>query len=329
MASQVSSSSRIGTAVIGGATATVVALNAASGNSWLFSRSPNPERLKSGTVSLMSGATSGFVSCVLFQPFDVVKTIQQCKTNTSGQSMYRVAHDVVAKRGMAGLWCGLNPSLCRTVPGVGMYFSMLSVVKSKVTPSGPDGQYSGLQNFACGAGSRVLVGTVMLPVTVVKTRVESGMFSYNGVGSALVSIGRVEGMRGLYSGAFATALRDAPFSGVYLFLYNRSKYAVQDVAAPGFVKHLGCGVVAGSIASLCTQPQDVLKTRMQLHPSRYPTTWSAAVALCKEQGVRGFYSGLAPRIARRTFMTAVSWTIFEEVAPLYKAAIDRAIQGPQ
>ena len=40
--------------------------------------------------------------------------------------------------------------------------------------------------------------------------------------------------------------------------------------------HFSCGVTAGMMASLITQPADVLKTHMQLYPKRYGRLRNAA-----------------------------------------------------
>lgn len=33
--------------------------------------------------------------------------------------------------------------------------------------------------------------------------------------------------------------------------------------------HFSCGIIAGLLASLVTQPADVIKTKMQLYPGKY------------------------------------------------------------
>lgn len=41
--------------------------------------------------------------------------------------------------------------------------------------------------------------------------------------------------------------------------------------------HFSSGVVAGIAASLATNPADVLKTKMQLYPDKFPNALSAAL----------------------------------------------------
>ena len=101
---------------------------------------------------------------------------------------------------------------------------------------------------------------------------ESGQYTYGGTLDALHSVLRAEGMRGLTAGLLPTLLRDVPFSGLYLMFYERLKRAVlssgssapQVVFISGGWVHFGCGLVAGVLASLVTQPADVVKTRLQL-----------------------------------------------------------------
>ena len=57
-------------------------------------------------------------------------------------------------------------------------------------------EHSTTENAVMGGAARLLAAGVMMPFTVVKTRVESGLFHYQGVGHALLSIGREQGIRG-------------------------------------------------------------------------------------------------------------------------------------
>ena len=43
----------------------------------------------------------------------------------------------------------------------------------------------------------------------------------------------------------------------------------------------GCGIIGGSLASLFTQPADVVKTRMQLCPSKYSGNVSAIISIIR------------------------------------------------
>lgn len=72
----------------------------------------------------------------------------------------------------------------------------------------------------------------------------------------------------------------------------------------------GCGVGAGVLASLVTQPADVIKTRLQLNSN---TTVVAVIReMAVKEGVTGFFRGGVPRMLRRTMMAALAWTVYEQ-----------------
>lgn len=77
--------------------------------------------------------------------------------------------------------------------------------------------------------------------------------------------------------------------------------------------HFTCGITAGILASIVTNPADVVKTRMQLYPNKFPNILSAAIYIHQTHGVFGYFQGMVPRMLRRTLMAAMAWTIYERV----------------
>ncbi|EEB19807.1 mitochondrial carrier protein, putative [Pediculus humanus corporis] len=67
--------------------------------------------------------------------------------------------------------------------------------------------------------------------------------------------------------------------------------------------HFTCGIIAGILASLVTQPADVIKTKMQLYPGEFSSVKSVIIYLQKRDGVSGYFKGLVPRMLRRTLMS--------------------------
>ena len=74
-----------------------------------------------------------------------------------------------------------------------------------------------------------------------------------------------------------------------------------------------CGLSAGLLASLVTQPFDVLKTNMQLHSPCHMGVLSTSVLIFQTKGFLSFFTGMTLRIMRRSLMSAVSWTLFESL----------------
>uniref|UniRef100_A0A1A7W702 Solute carrier family 25, member 38b n=1 Tax=Iconisemion striatum TaxID=60296 RepID=A0A1A7W702_9TELE len=144
---------------------------------------------------------------------------------------------------------------------------------------------------------------------------QSGCYNYASVAGALRSMYETEGVRALFSGLTATLLRDAPFSGIYVMFYSQAKRALpQEVTSAPYAPlvNFSCGVVAGVMASLVTQPADVVKTHIQVSSSHWSTT-DAVHYIYREYGVGGFFRGAVPRSLRRTLMAAMAWTVYEQL----------------
>ncbi|XP_032830704.1 mitochondrial glycine transporter isoform X2 [Petromyzon marinus] len=226
--------------------------------------------------------------------------------------MVSVLTHVVRTESVRGLWKGLGPSLVRCVPGVGIYFCTLHSLRESFFR---DRAPSALDSLLLGLSARTISAVCMLPVTVVKTRYESGRFKYRSVLGALSSIRKTEGIRALFSGLTATLARDAPFSGIYVMIYTQAKHMLlhgveREGQAP---TRFACGVLAGVVASLVTQPADTIKTYMQMEPHRFSHTGQTFVAICRSQGLTGLFHGAVPRCLRRTLVTAMAWTVYERM----------------
>lgn len=152
--------------------------------------------------------------------------------------------------------------------------------------------------------------------------------------SALSTIYTQEGFKGLTSGLIPTLLRDAPFSGIYLMMYTSIKKCVPNqywtttttittesdsssttTTNAAFVPYIrfSCGILAGLGASLITQPADVIKTKMQLFPTKFNSIPSVIIYVYQKYGMQGYFKGLVPRMMRRTLVASMSWTIYEQL----------------
>jgi len=285
--------------------------------------------------AFLAGSFSGTCSTVLFQPLDLVKTrIQNHQTSVSNTSstassavtvtqkpgMFQIVRHVLATERLPGLWRGILPSITRTVPGVGLYFGSLHWLKSGFGDQKP----SAIQCVLLGMTARSFAATVMIPITVIKTRYESGQFNYTRMSSALVQIYRQEGIRGLSCGLLPTIVRDAPYSGLYLMFYTQLKQNVvpkfrnvlgfeENLGALQAATHFSCGMLAGLLASLVTHPADVVKTKMQISPELYHSIVHASKKILADAGPRGFLIGFAPRMLRRALMSSLAWTLYEDM----------------
>jgi hypothetical protein len=185
-----------------------------------------------------------------------------------------------------------------------------------------------IENLLTGAVARTFAGFVMMPVTVIKVRFESSFYNYSSLWGAGRDILRLEGFRGFFSGFGATAVRDAPYAGLYVVFYEGSKKRLSSLLG---LDHTGggekeknrtgkaagvnfiSGVWAAGVATAITNPFDAVKTRLQLMPKRYGNMVRAVRMMLREEGVRSLFDGLGLRMGRKALSSALAWTVYEEL----------------
>jgi hypothetical protein len=171
----------------------------------------------------------------------------------------------------------------------------------------------------------------MMPITVIKVRYESSLYAYRSLFSASKDIFQKEGFRGFFAGSGATAVRDAPYAGLYVLFYELSKRRLSRLAMASDEKspstlapprlstgasagiNFVSGVAAAGLGTTITNPFDAIKTRLQLMPGKYGNMVQAAKTMLREEGVRSMFDGLGIRIARKAMSSALAWTVYEEL----------------
>lgn len=166
-----------------------------------------------------------------------------------------------------------------------------------------------------------------MPMTVIKVRYESDFYAYKSILGAGKDIVRTEGFRGFFAGFGATAIRDAPYAGLYVLFYEQLKKRLsllsQKVPEPGEVFKMksstsasinfGSGILAAGLATAITTPFDAIKTRIQVRPREYHNMVHATRKMLREAGLKSLFDGLGLRMGRKAVSSALAWTLYEEL----------------
>ncbi|KAF9643311.1 solute carrier family 25 member 38 [Thelephora ganbajun] len=285
---------------------------------------------------LLSGAFSGFAATLILQPLDLLKTRLQREDSFRARipkraSVIRVARGIVASDGSLGLWRGSTASLIRNVPGIAMYMTGLSRIRfamanspyfAVVRTASPSKHSSTLPhlsttgNLIAGATTRLGVGFVLNPFSVLKARYESNMYAYPSFSAALVSLVRA-GPSEFFRGFTASALRDAPYAGIFIVFYETIKQESNCLVPPSSsinsaVVHSFSAAAAGAVATLATHPFDVIKTKIQVRKEeRYHGFLRTVRTIWKQRGVSGFFDGASLRLSRKVASSAIGWAVYE------------------
>jgi len=168
----------------------------------------------------------------------------------------------------------------------------------------------------------------LMPMTVIKVRYESSYYAYNSIAGAGRDILKTEGLKGFFAGFGATAIRDAPYAGLYVVFYEQSKkrlsLLVHKVPIAGELSkgmkgstsasiNFGSGILAAGLATALTNPFDAIKTRIQLQPKKYHNIVHAGRKMMREDGFKSLFDGLGIRMGRKAVSSALAWTLYEEL----------------
>ncbi|KAK5628182.1 hypothetical protein RRF57_003897 [Xylaria bambusicola] len=277
-------------------------------------------------------------------PFDLLKTrVQQSGTHSIRSAVREIARSPNA---VAAFWRGTVPSALRTGMGSAIYFTTLNTIRQQASALTAQSQLqshnqhnrpsssalpklSNTTNLLSGAFARAFAGFILMPLTVIKVRYESSMYSYASVIGAAHDIYRTERIPGFFAGFGATAMRDAPYAGLYVVSYEQFKKRLGQIYGPG-ENHRRLPVrapwPAPRVPSYRTR-FDAVKTRIQLQPHVYRNMFHACQMMVTREGVRSLYDGLALRMTRKALSSALAWMMYEELIRRAEATWQRDTGG--
>lgn len=148
---------------------------------------------------------------------------------------------------------------------------------------------------------------------------------YSGSLDVAMQLFRSEGgFSGFFKGLSPTFLREVFGNAAYFGSYQGTK---QLLSRGGTGENLSTGLllvaggVAGAMFWVCVYPADVIKSMIQVDDYRNPKYSSAFDAfrkVFKSQGMKGFYCGFGPAMARSVLANAVCFYVYELVRKAFK-----------
>lgn len=280
------------------------------------------------------------------------------------------ARSIWAREGLAGFYRGVGVAVVGSAPGVALYlttYDRCSTAWKAFGESKPssDGAFAvetlrsvaaytptSVRFFACGLAAEAVSCFVWVPIDVSKERLQSQppalQARYTSSFDALQRIVANEGLRGLYKGYWSTLGSFGPFSAVYFVFYEYfttllrgwfvpssgpagSAYELSPTAK--FAIALGAGALGNLVASVCTNPLELVKTRLQVQravlqrmsagpggaapvaPSLYAYHYDGLMdglsQMARTDGVRALWRGVGARVAYTAPNAALTMGFFE------------------
>lgn len=203
----------------------------------------------------------------------------------------------------------------RAIMAKSPYFAVQDVRESKDGIKTVLPKLSTQGNLIAGASARVAIGLLLNPFSLVKARFESELYSYKSLTGSLMSVVRM-GPSELMRGFVASSLRDAPYAGLFVVVYEGLKREATFLAPNVYATtiHSVSAASAGAIATMATHPFDVIKTKMQVRSEeRFRGFISTAQRIWQQRGVVGFFDGASLRMSRKILSSVIGWAVFEGV----------------
>ncbi|XP_076366312.1 mitochondrial glutathione transporter SLC25A40-like [Tachypleus tridentatus] len=286
---------------------------------------------------MASSSTGALVTSVFVTPLDVVKIRLQaqqkefmrnkcflycndvvehacfCVSGTGTTSSYSYKHPryfsgtldafikITRTEGKSSLWSGLPTALVMAAPATVIYFTLYDQLRACLLHHSNASKQALWVPMLAGATARVIAVTVISPLELIRTKMQSKKLSYSEIGKAIRSLVQLKGFLSLWRGLGPTVLRDVPLSSIYWASYEHLKFRFQ-MEQPSFWFSFTAGATAGTVAAVLTLPFDVVKTHRQIelgeldihtkYSNRQLTsTYDLLTHIYRQRGVKALYAG--------------------------------------
>ena len=294
-----------------------------------------PVVLVSPSVKAVAGSMGGLVEACCLQPIDTIKTRIQLDTAGRYGGVLHCGRTIAREEGAAALWKGVAPFAthltCKYFMRMGTNATYQGLLRDR------NGHLSDGRRLLAGFGAGVTEALLIVtPFEVVKIKLQN---QRGGAGSAQKYRGTVqtfrtilgeEGVAGLYRGCAPTILRNGTNQMCLFWAKNnmdKSLWGKREgdgrVLAPW--QSMTSGFLAAILGPLCTNPFDIVKTRLMAQ-EKAPAGQTAAyrgflhclVTVPRQEGVLALWKGLTPRLLRIPPGQAIVWAVSDQVVGFFE-----------
>lgn len=195
-------------------------------------------------------------------PFDTIKVHMQTQDpkNPKYRGAFHCLKSLMAKESFRGLYRGMSSPMIGVSAINAIVFGVYGNVQR--VSSSPD---SYMSHFLAGSVAGLAQSIICSPMELAKTQLQLqthklGAVKFNGPTQCISYVYQCEGVRGIFRGLGATALRDVPGFASYFVSFE---FLMRLKTDPGILYTLFAGGFAGCFSWMFTIPIDVVKSRLQ------------------------------------------------------------------
>lgn len=239
---------------------------------------------------------------------------------------------IIQTEGVAALFSGVSATMLRQTLYSTTRMGLYDVLKQKWTDKDSNSMPLG-RKIAAGLLAGGIGAAVGNPADVAMVRMQADgrlplaqRRNYKSVIDAITQMARQEGVTSLWRGSSLTVNRAMIVTASQLASYDQIKEMILEkgVMRDGLGTHVTASFAAGFVASVASNPVDVIKTRvmnMQVEAGRDPPYKGAldcALKTVRAEGPMALYKGFIPTISRQGPFTVVLFVTLEQVRKLLK-----------
>lgn len=284
----------------------------------------------------VTGGAAAVTASTLTHPLDLVKVRafllgEQARPITKSSLFSRI----VAREGVTGLYSGVSATIarqaCFSTARFGLYFDFKNRLGERPDKPLP---YHRKVVATMSAGSIAALAACPADVVLVRMQADGRLpkemqRGYRHVFSGMVRMARHEGLLSLYRGSGPMVLRGLLVTTGQFATYDQTKEKLLSIGYKNNVAtHFIAGGFAGLVATCCSCPVDVIKSRMMNSmplPStgkisrfpRYASSWDCLRQTVRNEGMLALYKGFVPTYMRIGPQVMIMWLAIENFRNLW------------
>lgn len=232
----------------------------------------------------------------------------------------KLAFGIVSRPGAASeLYRGLGTSLMGAVPMALVYMPTYEIVSTTIRGVELPLPASQLASVATG----VACASVRVPVTLIKQRVQLGLFK---TPALAIRAALQSGLAGLYVGLSATVGLDVTYAIIQftaLEYFRRLGLLLSGGRVLSSMEDALVGFLTGAVTAVLTEPLDVVRTRLQTQrrPAAgvggtdfgYTGLLDGLVKASRQEGALVLWRGLLPRLVLKSCGSCIWYSVYMAV----------------
>lgn len=309
-----------------------------------------------GVKGFVEGGIASIIAGCSTHPLDLIKVRMQLQGESSGSVQplrpalafqttttrinlppprvgpIAVGVKIIQQDGVKALFSGVSATMLRQTLYSTTRMGLYDVMKQKWTDP-ETGNMPLMTKIGAGLIAGGVGAAVGNPADVAMVRMQadgrlpaSQRRNYKSVIDAISQMRKSEGITSLWRGSSLTVNRAMLVTASQLASYDQIKESIldNDIMKDGLGTHVTASFAAGFVASVVTNPVDVIKTRVMNmkveagHAAPYSGAIDCAMKTVRSEGVMALYKGFIPTISRQGPFTVVLFVTLEQVRKLLK-----------